>query len=66
MHIDGESEDMKGLWVWYGLTMMSTVMRRSWKWNSVVNRKNSMFHECVMIGDEALMLQIIELRIDEF
>ena len=66
MHIDGESEDMKRLWVWYGLSMMSTVMRRGWKWNSVVDRKNSMFRECVMVGDEALVLQIIELRIEEY
>jgi len=39
MHIDEESEDMKRLWVWYGLTMMTTVMRRGWKWNSVIKKK---------------------------
>jgi hypothetical protein len=57
---------MKGLWVWYGLTMMSTVMRRGWKWNDVMNRKNCMLRDCVMIGDEALVLQIVELRILEY
>ena len=66
MHVSEDSQDMKALWVWYGLTMMSTVMRRGWKWNSVVNRKNCMFRDCVMIGDEALVLQIIELRVFEY
>jgi hypothetical protein len=66
MDVKEESDDMKRLWVWYGFTLMPTVMRRGWEWNSVVNRKNCLFRDCVLIGDEALVLQIVEIRIKDY
>lgn len=61
-HIDDVSENLKALWVWYALDVMVAVSRRQWNWSKRSVQMNSLFTECVNEGDEALAIQIINLR----
>jgi hypothetical protein len=56
------STEMKDLWVWYGLTLLVEVSRKEWKWHKRENRVTKIMSECVVIGDEALALQILMMR----
>jgi hypothetical protein len=65
-HISEISETMKKMWTWYGLNLMVGVSRKDWAWRSRVNRKTRLFSACVVVGDEALALQIIALRANKY
>jgi hypothetical protein len=56
------SAHMKELWVWYGLSLMVNVCRKEWIWHKGETRKTRLMGECVVVGDEALALQIICMR----
>jgi hypothetical protein len=56
------SSHMKELWVWYGLSLMVNVCRKEWLWHKSETRKTRLMGECVVIGDEALALQIVSMR----
>jgi hypothetical protein len=56
------SAHMKELWVWYGLSLMVNVCRKEWLWHKCETRKTRLMGECVVVGDEALALQIIWMR----
>jgi hypothetical protein len=53
---------MKELWVWYGLTLMVEVSRKEWAWHKRENRVTKHMSECVVVGDEALALQVVLMR----
>jgi hypothetical protein len=59
---DVEDEDMKKLWLWYGLNLMVDISRKDWPWKNKQIRLIQTFSNSVTVGDEALVLQIIKLR----
>jgi hypothetical protein len=61
-HVNEVGGEIKQLWVWYGLEMMVAVARKDWTWHKRINRKTRLFSDCVVVGDEALALQIISMR----
>jgi hypothetical protein len=65
-HINEVGDDIKRLWTWYGLEMMVAVARKDWTWYKRLNRKTRLFSDCVVVGDEALALQIISMRGDKY
>jgi hypothetical protein len=65
-HISEISDMMKKMWVWYGLNLMVGVSRKDWAWSSRENRKTKLFSTCVVVGDEALALQVIVLRAGKY
>ena len=60
--VEDVSEEMRELWVWYGLDLMVHVSRKELAWKQKGHRISKKFADCVTIGDEALALQIIALR----
>jgi hypothetical protein len=60
-HVSEAGEDMRKLWVWYGLELMVEVSRKEWAWRKLINRTTKLFTDCVVVGDEALALQVISL-----
>lgn len=61
-HIDTVSEEMKSLWRWYASVLLTSVSRKGWSWNNAENRRRRLLRNMVWVGDEALALQILELR----
>ena len=62
MNIHDVPQNVKDLWVWYGLTMLPRASRREWPWHHEKTRREQLMCDCVSASDEALALQIIELR----
>ena len=56
------TSDMRDLWEWYGLDLMSNCSRITWDWGVKANRDTKLFSDCVLVGDEALALQVLHLR----
>jgi hypothetical protein len=65
-HVSEAGEDMRKLWVWYGLELMVGVSRKEWAWRKLINRTTKLFTDCVVVGDEALALQVISLRAEMY
>ena len=61
-NISEVSSDMKKLWVWYGLELLVGVSRKEWPWSHKKDRSTKLLTKCVRVGDEALALEVIELR----
>ena len=66
MSIHDVSEDVKEFWAWYGLTLLPKASRREWPWHQEDKRRTKLMNECVSASDEALALQIMELRGDTY
>ena len=62
VHINTVDDDLKKLWSWYGIELMTTVARKQWDWHSAEKRRTHLLRDCVWIGDEALACQVLELR----
>jgi len=60
------TESTKKLWSWYALTLMPMVARKDWLWKEERNRCEKTFTECVVVGDEAFALSIIEQKGEEY
>jgi hypothetical protein len=65
-HVNEISQNMRDLWEWYGLDVMTAVSRRDWKWSKRSAQLNMLFTECVTEGDEAMAIQILDLRGEMF
>lgn len=59
-------QEMKDLWSWYALTLMTATARKDWKWKNEDKRTEEMFCDCVTVGDEALALSVLELKGEEY
>ena len=62
---DAEEFDQR-LWEWYGLDLMMAVSRSGWPWGLKSTPSEKLMHDCVSEGDEALALQVLNLRGDYY
>lgn len=65
-HINEVSQDMKALWRWYALTLLVKVSRSTWPWRDPENRNSKLMSECVSVGDEAVVLTVLQLRAQDY
>ena len=55
-------QTIKDFWVWYGLTLLPKVSHKNWKWKDASIRETVRMYDCVSISDEALAMQVLDLR----
>ena len=60
--IDEVSEEMREFWVWYGLDCIPKASNALWPWSNKNNRMKKLFNTCVSASDEALALQVLDVR----
>jgi hypothetical protein len=59
-------EQVKDMWKWYTMTLMTFTARKDWKWKNQDKRCEELFTDCVRVGDEAFALSILELKGEEY
>ena len=55
-------EKMRRLWVWFGLVCLEKASHKHWQWSEKSVRGNLLMNKCVSVSDEALALQILNVR----
>lgn len=66
MPVERAPERILELWKWYGLECLRRCSRRDWPWAKDNRRCNQLLSECVNVGDEALLLCILQCKLGAF
>lgn len=61
-NVTSTEKHTQDFWLWYALTLLPKVSHRSWSWNDKLVRRSASLHRCVSVSDEALALQVLDLR----